>query len=82
MVSNLARCLTCVDEFADFCIPLAIQKLESSLEVAKLDSLYLLVNNCNIFINILLWNMTFFNSTSIKIHKFSHKCFHKVNEGL
>jgi len=34
-----------VAEFADFCIPLALQKLEASLKVAKLDSLNLLVNN-------------------------------------
>lgn len=51
LASNLARCLTCVDDFADYCIPLGIQKLEASLEVAKLDSLYLLVNKYNIFIN-------------------------------
>jgi len=44
LATNLARCLTCVEEFSDFCIPLALQKLEASLKVAKLDSLYLLVN--------------------------------------
>jgi len=49
LATNLSRCLTCVEEFADFCIPLALQKLEASLKVAKLDSLHLLVNNYNNF---------------------------------
>lgn len=44
LASSLARCLTCIEEFSNFCIPLALQKLESSLKIAKLDSLYLLVN--------------------------------------
>lgn len=44
LASNLARCLTCIKDFADFCIPLALQKLEANLKIAKLDSLYLLVN--------------------------------------
>lgn len=45
LASNLARCLTCVEEFAEFCIPLALNKLEASLKVAKIDSLQLLVNH-------------------------------------
>lgn len=45
LASNLARCLTCVKEFSNFCIPLALLKLESSLKVAKIDSLNLLVGN-------------------------------------
>ncbi|VVC36254.1 Hypothetical protein CINCED_3A000120 [Cinara cedri] len=49
LASNLARCLTCVDEFADFCIPLALQKLEATLKIAKLDSLYLLKLCCENF---------------------------------
>ncbi|KAL4121874.1 hypothetical protein QTP88_014296 [Uroleucon formosanum] len=46
---NLSRCLTCVEEFADFCIPLALEKLEASLKVAKLDSLHLLKLCCETF---------------------------------
>lgn len=46
---NLALSLTCVEEFADFCIALALQKLEASMKIAKLDSLYLLVYTFLIF---------------------------------
>lgn len=49
LATNLSRCLTCVEEFADFCIPLALQKLEASLKVAKLDSLHLLKLCCENF---------------------------------
>ncbi|XP_050420718.1 MMS19 nucleotide excision repair protein homolog isoform X2 [Adelges cooleyi] len=49
LATNLARCLSCTEDFADFCIPLALQKLEASLKVAKLDSLYLLKLCCENF---------------------------------
>ncbi|XP_015513886.2 MMS19 nucleotide excision repair protein homolog [Neodiprion lecontei] len=38
----LAPCLYASPEFAEFCIPLIIERLDSSLRLAKLDSLYLL----------------------------------------
>ncbi|XP_050546203.1 MMS19 nucleotide excision repair protein homolog [Daktulosphaira vitifoliae] len=46
---NLARCLTCVEDFACFSILLALEKLEASQEVAKLDSLHLLKLCCENF---------------------------------
>ncbi|KOC63670.1 MMS19 nucleotide excision repair protein like protein [Habropoda laboriosa] len=42
LAEKLAPCLCAVPEFAEFCIPLIINKLFSSLRVAKLDSLSLL----------------------------------------
>lgn len=38
--------LTAKVAFAEFCIPLALEKLDSDLKVAKLDSLVLLTNAC------------------------------------
>ncbi|XP_011297077.1 MMS19 nucleotide excision repair protein homolog [Fopius arisanus] len=42
LANGLERCLVALPEFAEFCIPLLIGKLDSSLKVAKLDSLSLL----------------------------------------
>ncbi|KAL1460567.1 hypothetical protein WDU94_012544 [Cyamophila willieti] len=42
--------LTAKPSFAEFCIPLALEKLESDLKVAKLDSLKLLTNCCYKFL--------------------------------
>lgn len=39
---SLAPCLYATPEFAEYCIPLIIERLDSSLRLAKLDSLYLL----------------------------------------
>ncbi|CAH0553764.1 unnamed protein product [Brassicogethes aeneus] len=46
---KLCVCLCAVPEFAEHCIPLAIEKLESSLLIAKLDSLELLKEGCQNF---------------------------------
>lgn len=44
LADSLAPCLTAIPQFAEFCFSLALEKLDSSLEIAKLDSLKLLVN--------------------------------------
>uniref|UniRef100_A0A1L8DFY2 MMS19 nucleotide excision repair protein n=2 Tax=Nyssomyia neivai TaxID=330878 RepID=A0A1L8DFY2_9DIPT len=38
----LLTCLTATQGFVDFCIPLAVEKLESQIKVSKIDSLHLL----------------------------------------
>ncbi|XP_075222729.1 MMS19 nucleotide excision repair protein isoform X2 [Lycorma delicatula] len=38
----LAPCLVAVPEFAEYCIPLTLEKLDSNLHIAKLDSLHVL----------------------------------------
>lgn len=43
LAERLARCMCGHPEFAEFCIPLALEKLNSQLTVAKLDSLSLLI---------------------------------------
>lgn len=43
LAGSLGSCLTAIPEFAEFCIPLILEKLGSNLRVAKLDSLKLLV---------------------------------------
>lgn len=43
LAERLARCMCGHPEFAEFCIPLALEKLNSQLTVAKLDSLNLLI---------------------------------------
>ena len=45
LAEKLSFCLCAVPEFADSCIALALEKLESDLSVAKLDSLDLLVKH-------------------------------------
>ncbi|XP_026830696.1 MMS19 nucleotide excision repair protein homolog isoform X2 [Ooceraea biroi] len=42
LAESLAPCLCATPEFANYCIPLIIDKLYSTLRVAKLDSLHLL----------------------------------------
>lgn len=42
LAKNLAPCLYVIPEFADYCIPLIIDKLYSTHRIAKLDSLNLL----------------------------------------
>ncbi|CAK9794946.1 MMS19 nucleotide excision repair protein [Anthophora plagiata] len=49
LAEKLAPCLYAVPEFAEFCIPLIIDKLFSSLKVAKLDSLNLLCKSLRTF---------------------------------
>ncbi|XP_048516354.1 MMS19 nucleotide excision repair protein homolog isoform X2 [Athalia rosae] len=46
---SLAPCLYAIPEFAEFCLPLIIERLDSSLKLAKLDSLYLLRNGAFTF---------------------------------
>lgn len=43
--SGLSECLTAIPDFCGFSIPLLLEKLDSSLRLAKLDSLKLLVRN-------------------------------------
>lgn len=45
LAEKLAVCLCASKKFAAFCFPLALDKLEGDLKVAKLDSLNLLVRN-------------------------------------
>ncbi|XP_076678333.1 MMS19 nucleotide excision repair protein [Andrena cerasifolii] len=49
LAEKLAPCLCAVPQFAEFCIPLVIDKLFSNLKVAKLDSLNLLCKGAQIF---------------------------------
>lgn len=49
MAENLAPCLCAIPEFAEFCVPLIIDKLFSNLKTAKLDSLNLLCRGVRIF---------------------------------
>lgn len=44
LADALARCLTAIPKFAEFCFSLALEKFDSSLEIAKLDALKLLVS--------------------------------------
>lgn len=44
LAEKLATCLCASSKFAEFCFPLALEKLDSDLSVAKLDSLNLLVS--------------------------------------
>ncbi|XP_063979262.1 MMS19 nucleotide excision repair protein homolog [Diachasmimorpha longicaudata] len=46
---GLERCLSAIPSFSDFCIPLVLEKLGSSLKTAKLDSLSLLSTSCSTF---------------------------------
>ncbi|KAF5281411.1 hypothetical protein FQR65_LT14707, partial [Abscondita terminalis] len=45
----LSGCLCAVPEFAEYCLPLALEKLSSSLHIAKLDSLIVLAKGCDVF---------------------------------
>lgn len=45
----LAPCLYATPEFAEFCLPLIMDKLSSDLKVAKLDSMNLLRKSANVF---------------------------------
>ncbi|KAJ3643831.1 hypothetical protein Zmor_026518 [Zophobas morio] len=49
LANSLAPCLTAIPQFAEFCFPLALEKLESSLEIAKIDALHLLEIGCSSF---------------------------------
>jgi len=49
LADRLAPCLCATSEFADYCIPLIIDKLCSTLKIAKLDSLHLLRESVQIF---------------------------------
>lgn len=43
LAENLSICLSASPAFAEFCVPLLLEKLDSNLNVAKMDSLQLLV---------------------------------------
>ncbi|CAG9861003.1 unnamed protein product [Phyllotreta striolata] len=49
LANALCPCLCANPEFGDSCISLALEKLDSSLEIAKLDSLALLREGCSTF---------------------------------
>ena len=49
MAELLAPCLCAIPEFAEFCLPLLIEKLDSNLKVAKLDSLNVLSQGVQTF---------------------------------
>ncbi|XP_023290256.1 MMS19 nucleotide excision repair protein homolog isoform X2 [Orussus abietinus] len=49
LAEALAPCLYAIPEFAEFCLPLVIDKLNSALKTAKLDSLTLLSNGVSTF---------------------------------
>ncbi|XP_018400128.1 PREDICTED: MMS19 nucleotide excision repair protein homolog [Cyphomyrmex costatus] len=49
LAEKLAPCLCAVPEFADYCLPLIIDKSYSTLKVAKLDSINLLHESVQIF---------------------------------
>ncbi|XP_030765522.1 MMS19 nucleotide excision repair protein homolog [Sitophilus oryzae] len=49
LAESLAKCLTAIPEFGTLAIPLALEKLDSALKIAKNDSLNLLVDGCKNF---------------------------------
>ncbi|XP_037041244.1 MMS19 nucleotide excision repair protein homolog [Bradysia coprophila] len=49
LAEKLANCLCGTEDFAEFCIPLLLEKLDSGLNVAKLDSLRLLTKASTAF---------------------------------
>ncbi|XP_026748982.2 MMS19 nucleotide excision repair protein homolog [Galleria mellonella] len=49
LASALAPCLCAVPEFAEHCLILLVEKLDSSLRLAKIDSLKLLAESCKTF---------------------------------
>ncbi|XP_054016831.1 MMS19 nucleotide excision repair protein homolog [Hylaeus anthracinus] len=49
LAEKLAPCLYAIPQFAEFCIPLVLDKLVSNLKVAKFDSLKLLSNSVQTF---------------------------------
>ncbi|GLV44032.1 Mms19 [Carabus blaptoides fortunei] len=49
LAEALCPCLCAIQEFGEFCIPLIVDKLNSTLKLAKFDSLVLLIESCNHF---------------------------------
>ncbi|XP_069704917.1 MMS19 nucleotide excision repair protein homolog isoform X1 [Periplaneta americana] len=49
LATALKLCLVAVPEFVDFCMPLLLEKLDSQLRIAKIDSLQLLQEGCRTF---------------------------------
>jgi hypothetical protein len=45
LAAALLPCLIASPDFTEFCIPLLLEKLDSQLRVAKLDSLHVLVSS-------------------------------------
>lgn len=48
LAAALCPCLCAIPEFAEHCLVLLIEKLDSSLRIAKIDSLILLVSGSNL----------------------------------
>ncbi|XP_046385484.1 MMS19 nucleotide excision repair protein homolog isoform X2 [Ischnura elegans] len=46
LANSLAHCLVAIPPFAEYCLPLLMEKLDSSVRVAKLDSLHVLEEAC------------------------------------
>ncbi|KAK7867176.1 hypothetical protein R5R35_008373 [Gryllus longicercus] len=49
LADGLQKCLIASPDFAEFCIPLLIEKLDSKLKLAKLDSFKVLTAGCEVF---------------------------------
>lgn len=49
LILGLRRCLTATPKFAEFCLPLLLEKLSSDVQSAKLDSLLTLVAGVEVF---------------------------------
>ncbi|KAF2884292.1 hypothetical protein ILUMI_21884 [Ignelater luminosus] len=49
LATSLSTCLCAIPEFAEYCFPLILEKLSSSLRIAKLDSLNILAEGCKTF---------------------------------
>ncbi|KOB71804.1 DNA repair/transcription protein met18/mms19 [Operophtera brumata] len=49
LATALAPCLCASQEFAELCLVLLVEKLDSSLRLAKIDSLKLLIESCKTF---------------------------------
>ncbi|GLG99516.1 MMS19 nucleotide excision repair protein-like protein [Gryllus bimaculatus] len=49
LADGLQKCLIASPDFGEFCIPLLIEKLDSKLKLAKLDSFKVLTAGCEVF---------------------------------
>ncbi|XP_060524576.1 MMS19 nucleotide excision repair protein homolog [Cylas formicarius] len=61
LANALCLCLTGVVDFGEYCLPLALEKFESALTIAKEDSLMLLKKGCDNFLT------TVYNQYSVEI---------------
>uniref|UniRef100_A0A023GGE5 MMS19 nucleotide excision repair protein n=1 Tax=Amblyomma triste TaxID=251400 RepID=A0A023GGE5_AMBTT len=58
LAEALLTCLTAAPGFGKYCVPLAVEKLESDLAVAKLDSLKVLIRGAEVFPPVCFVNKT------------------------